>query len=317
MLMQSDFSIEYKDQKEVYEQLIHHLRNFFAKCGFKKAVLGLSGGLDSTICAVLLADALGAENVVGISLPSKLTPDTSNSDAKELAGNLGINYQIVPIAPIVDQFNAQLNNAFSNLDKDFSKAGNSFTQDNLQARSRATILYAVSNQYESMLPIATSDKSEIYMGYGTLNGDLSGVIAPLADVCKTELFSLGYWMNENRQSKNGIPVSILKKRPSAELAIDPATNKLLCAEDALMPYEFIDEIIWLIENKKLTQDEILNVSLTYTKKYNIVKAQQNEWIAKFFHRMRTQHFKLALLPPAICLRDNSYLKSCNKVYSGL
>ena len=313
--MQSNFSIEYKNQKEIYEKLISQIKDFFSRNNFTKAVLGLSGGLDSTICATALADALGAKNVTGISLPSKLTPETSNSDAKLLADNLGINYQIIPITPVVSQLNTQLKDTFLNLEKTFPKASKSFTQDNLQARTRATLLYAVSNEFASMLPISTSDKSEIYMGYGTINGDLSGAVAPLADICKTELFVLGYWLNENREVKNAIPVSILKKRPSAELAIDPETNKPLCAEDALMPYEFIDEIIYLIENFNLNEKEIRQTELNYVRKYKIAESEKQAWLDKFFYRLKTQHFKLTLLPPCICVHENSYLKACYKIYS--
>jgi len=313
--MQSDFTIEYKNQKEIYEKLTTQIKDFFSRNHFKKAVLGLSGGLDSTICATALADALGAQNVIGISLPSRITPQTSNSDAKQLAENLGINYQIIPIAPVVSQLNTELAPAFENINKNFEKAAQSFTQDNLQARTRATVLYAVSNEFSSVLPVSTSDKSEIYMGYGTLNGDLSGAIAPLADITKTELFALGYWLNKSREKKNAIPISILQKRPSAELAIDEKTNKPLCAEDALMPYEFIDEIIHLIENHKLDEQSIRLANLSYTKKYGTAEEEKQKWLDKFFYRVKTQHFKLVLLPPAICVHENSYLKHCHKIYS--
>ena len=246
------FSLDYeKDLERTYKTVIQGIKDYFRKTGFKRAVLGLSGGLDSTVCAVLLADALGAENVFGISMPSKITSNESKTDAQQLAQNLGMNFATLPIKDIVESANTSLQGLFSNIETKWSgRYKESYTMDNIQARSRAVILWGVSNEFGSCLPIATSDKSEAYMGYATINGDMSGGFAPIADITKTKLFALARWLNKNREVKNAIPESIILKRPGAELAIDPNTGKPLCAEDALMPYEFMDEVIWRIETKK-------------------------------------------------------------------
>ena len=313
--MKSDFNIEYTGLDKLYNTLVNGVQSYFERYSLKRAVLGLSGGLDSTIAAVILADALGAKNVFGVSMPSIITPDTSISDAQQLANNLDINFAEISIKNVVASFNNDFERLFECVDSKWgnsSRIKNSFTQDNVQARSRSVLLHAISNEYSSCIPIVTSDKSEIYMGYSTLNGDMSGGFGPIGDVVKTKLFALGYWLNDNRTKKQVIPLSILKKRPSAELAIDPATNKPLCAEDALMPYEFIDELIYLLEFWNIKKDELFNIQMNYERKYGISTEQKEEWINKFFYRMQTQSFKLNFLPPITHVEKNSYLLKCHK-----
>ncbi len=313
--MSTGFTLEYDDLEYTYNSVVEGIKSYFSKYELKRAVLGLSGGLDSTICAVLLADALGAENVFGISMPSKITPEASKNDAEQLALNLGINYTEVPILNIVDSINEDLQKLFADVVVKWSEntiARESYTQDNIQARARATILFAVSNEFTATIPIATSDKSELYMGYSTINGDMSGGLAPIADVPKTKLFALGRWMNENRAVKNAIPQIILEKAPSAELAIDPKTGQPLRAEDALMPYEFIDEVIYLIENKNITYEALTAIELNYEIKHNISKTQKIEWLDKFYYRMNTLCYKMAFMPPCVVISDNSFLKGCHK-----
>ena len=306
-----EFNLDYEwDLERTYKTLVQGIRDYFKKCGLKRAVLGLSGGLDSTICAVLLADALGSENVYGVSMPSKLTSNESKSDALELAQNLGIGFSEVTIKPMVETTNSCLEALFNDVNNKWHcQYKNSYTPDNIQARSRAMYLWAVSNEFESCIPIATSDKSESYMGYATINGDMSGGFAPIADITKTKLFALGYWMNKNRRDKNSIPESILKKRPGAELAIDPNTGKTLCAEDALMPYEFMDEIIWRIENKNQSYKEILDSDFVYEKKYDITKEQKEEWLKKFFNRMSTSIYKWSIFPPSVIVEPYTINKT--------
>lgn len=248
---QKVFTLEYEsDLERTYKTLIQGIRDYFKKCGFKRAVLGLSGGLDSTVCAVLMADAIGRENVFGVSMPSHITSQESKSDAEKLAHNLGINFTEATIRPMIDTTTECLNDLFKTVETKWDgRYKISFTPDNIQARSRAMFLWGISNEFASCIPIATSDKSELYMGYATINGDMSGGFAPIADVPKTKLFAFARWMNANREQKNAIPEAIILKKPGAELAIDPKTGKPLIAEDALMPYEFLDEIIWRIENK--------------------------------------------------------------------
>jgi len=294
-----DFTLDYDwDLERTYKTVVQSIKDYFGKCGLKRAVLGLSGGLDSTVNAVLLVDALGKDNVFGVSMPSKLTSNESKNDAKELAENLGIAFAEVSIKPMFDTTEKCLEVLFENVQEKWDcRYKKSFTPDNIQARSRAMYLWGVSNEFESCIPIATSDKSELYMGYATINGDMSGGFAPIADITKTKLFALARWMNKNREIKNVIPESVLLKRPGAELAIDPNTGKTLCAEDALMPYEFLDEIIWRIENKKESYKDLMNSTFVYEHKISISKEQKKEWIEKFYRRMSSSLYKATIMPP--------------------
>lgn len=307
---QKEFSLDHKpDLERTYKAIITAIKDYFNKNGFKQAVLGLSGGLDSTICAVLLADALGAQNVYGISMPSKLTSNESKNDAKELANNLGINFLEIPIKDMFDLIKDKFSGMFDEISKNWcNRYTNSYTNDNIQARSRAMILWGIANEFGA-LPIATSDKSELYMGYATINGDMSGGYAPISDVVKTKLFALARWMNENRERKNAIPVSIINKPPGAELAIDPKTGKTLLAEDALMPYEFLDEVIWRIENLNQSKDNMLEQEFLYEKKNKIDKNTKLNWLNKFFKRLNTALYKWYIVPPGPIIDGRSINKA--------
>lgn len=304
------YTLEYEpDLERTYKTIIQGIRDYFIKTGFKRAVLGLSGGLDSTVCAVLLADAVGAENVFGISMPSKITSKESKTDAELLASNLGINFTEASIKDMVETTNNCLQNLFKTVESKWDcRYKQSFTMDNIQARSRAIFLWGISNEFGSCLPIATSDKSELYMGYATINGDMSGGFAPIADVPKTKLFALARWLNKNREVKDAIPEAIILKKPGAELAIDPKTGKPLIAEDALMPYEFLDEIIWRIENKKEHYYDMLNSKFLYEKKISISQEQKQQWLDKFYRRMSTALYKWSILPPSVIVDSRSINK---------
>ena len=307
---QKVFTLEYEsDLERTYKTIIQGIRDYFKKCGFKRAVLGLSGGLDSTVCAVLLADAIGKENVFGVSMPSHITSKESKSDAEQLAKNLGINFTEATIRPMIDTTSECLKQLFSTVEKKWDgRYTTSFTPDNIQARSRAMFLWGISNEFSSCIPIATSDKSELYMGYATINGDMSGGFAPIADVPKTKLFAFARWMNENREEKNAIPEAIILKKPGAELAIDPKTGKPLIAEDALMPYEFLDEIIWRVENKNEGYKALLDTTFVYETHNPISKEQKIEWLDKFFRRMSTALYKWSILPPSVIVESRSINK---------
>lgn len=297
---QKAFSLDHEpDLERTYKTIVQSIRDYFKKTGFKHACLGLSGGLDSTVCAVLLADALGKENVFGISMPSKITSTESKNDAQELAENLGINFLEVPIKDMFEVTREKFDGLFSLVEKNWDfRYKQSFTNDNIQARARATILWGIANEFDKCLSIATSDKSEAYMGYATINGDMSGGYAPIADVTKTKLFALARWMNKNRKQKNAIPQSIIDKRPGAELAINPKTGKPLLAEEALMPYEFLDEIIWRVENLNQTINDMMEVEFLYEKTEPISSEQKMEWLEKFFRRMSFAIYKWSILPPS-------------------
>lgn len=307
---QKVFTLEYEsDLERTYKTIVQGIRDYFKKCGFKRAVLGLSGGLDSTVCAVLLADAIGKENVFGVSMPSHITSKESKSDAEKLAHNLGINFTEATIRPMIDTTTECLNELFKTVETKWDgRYKTSFTPDNIQARSRAMFLWGISNEFSSCIPIATSDKSELYMGYATINGDMSGGFAPIADVPKTKLFAFARWMNANREEKNAIPEAIILKKPGAELAIDPKTGKPLIAEDALMPYEFLDEIIWRVENKNEGYQELLETEFVYEKHNDVSQEQKIEWLDKFFRRMSTALYKWSILPPSVIVESRSINK---------
>ena len=295
--IEDNFSLDYEyDLKRTYNSIKYAIQEYFSKNGFKRAVLGLSGGLDSTICAVLLADALGKENVLGVSMPSKYTSSDSKNDGYKLAQNLGIHYIEVPIKDIHDTLSEKFEDIFKNINW-CERCEKSYTQDNIQARTRATILWGISNEYPKTLPIATSDKSESYMGYATVNGDMSGGYAPICDVTKTKLFALARWLNKNREEKNAIPQNIIEKPPGAELAINPETGKTLTAEEALMPYEFLDEVIWRIENKHQSFNDMLSETFLYEKKNSLTKDKKTIWLEKFFKRMKSAMYKWYIIPP--------------------
>ena len=297
---QKAFTLDHEpDLERTYLTIVQSIRDYFKKTGFKRAVLGLSGGLDSTVCAVLLSDALGAENVLGISMPSKITSAESKNDAKELAQNLGINFAEVSIKDMYEATRTKFDEVFTNVDKRWDcRYKECFTNDNIQARSRALILWGIANEYQATLPIATSDKSELYMGYATINGDMSGGFAPIADVTKTKLFALARWMNKKREKKNAIPEAIIAKRPGAELAINPKTNKPLLAEEALMPYEFLDEVIWRVENLHQSIGDMIDAEFRYEIKEKISREQKMQWLEKFFRRMSTSLYKWTIMPPS-------------------
>ena len=294
------FSLDYEpDLERTYKSILQSVKSYFSAFGLKRAVLGLSGGLDSTVCATILSEALGKDNILGVSMPSKITSGESKSDAKTLAENLGIKFIELPIKNEVETISYDLNKAFEEIAKSWEgRYKCSYTMDNIQARSRATFLWCISNEFASCIPIATSDKSEAYMGYATINGDMTGGYAPIADVTKTKLFALARWLNKNLERKNLIPTSIIEKRPGAELAINPKTGKPLCAEEALMPYEFLDEIIWRIENKNETYKTMLNSEFEYEKMNNISKQEKQEWLEKFYNRMSKALYKWSIMPCA-------------------
>ena len=313
---QKAFTLDHEpDLERTYLTIVQSIRDYFQKTGFKRAVLGLSGGLDSTVSAVLLADALGAENVFGISMPSKITSSESKNDARELANNLGINFTEISIKDMFDSTRTKFDEVFSSIEKVWDgRYKESFTNDNIQARSRALILWGIANEFGSCLPIATSDKSELYMGYATINGDMSGGFAPLADVSKTKLFALARWLNKHRKVKNAIPESIIEKRPGAELAINPKTGKPLLAEEALMPYEFLDEVIWRVENLQQTIGDMMQAEFLHEKHMKeqnqpISQEQKLEWLQKFFRRMSTALYKWFIMPPSPIVDARSINKS--------
>lgn len=214
------------DEEKVYRALVLGLRDYFQKCGFKSAVLGLSGGIDSAVTAVLAADALGRENVHGVSLPSEFSSQHSLDDARVLAENLGIAYDVVPIQPVFATMKETLKPVFAGLPEDI-------TEENMQARIRGNLLMALSNKFGSLL-LTTGNKSELAVGYCTMYGDMCGALAVISDVPKTMVYRIARWINREREI---IPVSTIEKPPSAELRPNQ------CDQDSLPPYEILDAIL--------------------------------------------------------------------------
>jgi NAD+ synthetase len=296
------------DLPRTYAALVCGVRDYFAKCGFKRAVLGLSGGLDSAVNAVLVAEALGSENVLAFSFPSELTPQDNKSDAFQLAKNLGMGWVEIPITAMQSAFLGGIHQERHALESLWGKASSeSFAQDNVQAMSRATLLRLIGNDYHA-LPIATSDKSEFYMGYATVNGDMSGALAPLGDVCKTKVRALARWMNEHHAVPNVIPQAVVERPSGADLAVNPETGKLLTAEEALMPYEVIDELIWRIEAHGMDASQLQAIPWSWELKNGVLSSEQKSaWVAKFFKRMQASVFKWWVAPPILIVDGDGTL----------
>ena len=214
------------DEEKLYHALVLGVRDYLHKCGFKSAVLGLSGGIDSALVACLAAEALGPENVHGISLPSQFSSQGSLDDARELAKNLGIRYDVIPIQPGFLAVKNQLQEVFAGRAEDT-------TEENIQARLRGVILMALSNKFGSLV-LTTGNKSEMAVGYCTLYGDMCGGLAVINDLPKMTVYRLSQWINREREI---IPTASITKPPSAELRPNQTD------QDSLPPYEVLDAIL--------------------------------------------------------------------------
>jgi len=229
-------------EEEIFKALVTGLRDYFNKQGFKSAILGLSGGIDSLLTAVLAAEALGPENVLGLYLPTKFNSNESYEDAKRLAENLGINFEVVEIEPFFERFEEKFKELFENWHFDVA-------DENIQARIRANILFYFSNK-RGYIVLATSNKSESAVGYATVYGDAAGGFAPLKDVYKTWVYRLARWYNKIK-GREIIPKRVLEKPPSAELR--PGQKD----QDTLPPYEILDPILQLYIEEGLSVEQIV------------------------------------------------------------
>lgn len=210
----------------VHDALVLGLRDYLGKCGFAKAVVGLSGGVDSAVTCCLAQQALGRENVLGVLMPSPYTSRPSIDDSLILAGNLGVTTKLIPITPIYQSYRQALQEPL-----ELEEIG--VTLENIQARIRGNILMAISNKYGHMV-LSTGNKSELAVGYCTLYGDMSGGLSVLADVPKTMVYELANYLNRDREI---IPGQIIRKAPSAELRPDQKD------QDTLPPYDILDKIM--------------------------------------------------------------------------
>lgn len=270
--------IKHKKTFLCYKALITGIRDYFTKMGFKKAVLGLSGGIDSAVVLVLASEALGNKNVKALLLPSKYSSQHSITDAIELAETIGVKHKIISIEESV----AAIENTLADTFRETKKPD--ITEENIQARLRGMILMAFSNKFGHIL-LNASNKSEAAVGYGTLYGDMCGGLAPIGDLYKTEVYELAKYINRHQTI---IPKNIISKPPSAELRPDQKD------QDTLPPYEILDNILikYLEENKDA--EDIINESL------------DKEVVRKTIDLVNINEYKRYQAPPLLRLSSKAF-----------
>jgi NAD+ synthase (glutamine-hydrolysing) len=245
----------------IYQALVLGVADYVDKNGFQGAVLGLSGGIDSALTLAIAVDALGAERVDAVLMPSKFTADMSNVDAIKQAETLGVKHESIPIEPAVNVFSTMLEETFEGYQKDV-------TEENIQARCRGLLLMAISNKKKKIL-LTTGNKSEMSVGYATLYGDMAGGFAPLKDVPKMMVYALANYRNGESQV---IPERVIVRPPSAELAHDQVD------EDSLPPYAVLDEILMRYIEQDQARDEIINAGFKKDEVDRVLQlVEQNEY----------------------------------------
>ncbi|MFC9032548.1 NAD+ synthase [Streptomyces arboris] len=267
------------DDEEVYSALVVGLRAYAAKNGFSSVLLGLSGGIDSALCAAIACDALGAENVYGVSMPSKYSSDHSKGDAAELARRTGLNFRTVSIAPMFDAYMESLGLT-------------GLAEENLQARLRGTTLMGISNQ-EGQIVLAPGNKSELAVGYSTLYGDAVGAYGPIKDVYKSSVFRLAKWRNraaEERGQTPPIPEASITKPPSAELRPGQVDT------DSLPDYDVLDALLELYVDRDQGMDAIVAAGF------------DAELVAKTLRMVDTAEYKRRQYPPGTKISPKGFGK---------
>ncbi|MFF2330323.1 MULTISPECIES: NAD+ synthase [unclassified Streptomyces] len=267
------------DDEELYSALVVGLRAYAAKNGFGSVLIGLSGGIDSALVAAIACDALGAQNVYGISMPSKYSSDHSKGDAAELARRTGLNFRTVPIEPMFDAYMGSLGLV-------------GLAEENLQSRLRGTMLMAVSNQ-EGQIVLAPGNKSELAVGYSTLYGDSVGAYGPIKDVYKTSVFRLAKWRNraaEERGQTPPIPEASITKPPSAELRPGQVDT------DSLPDYDVLDRILELYVDRDQGLDEIVAAGF------------DEALVAKTLRMVDTAEYKRRQYPPGTKISPKGFGK---------
>ena len=279
----------YDKSREMYDALTLGIRDYFRKTGFKKAVLGLSGGIDSSLTACIAVDALGPENVIGVSMPSKFSSDHSKSDAEKLANNLGIKYLEVAIQDVVDAFHKSVAPSLRELRKHYNvdiSRDDPVADENIQPRVRGNILMDYSNRLKDLkiLVLNTGNKTELALGYCTLYGDMSGGVGVIGDVSKLEVYQLAKYVNQ-REGREVVPQGSITKLPSAELK-----------EDQFDPFDFdivspmVDEIV---ENRRGKRELI---ELGYPE----------DAVNDVYRRVRLAEYKRWQAPPCIRITKKSF-----------
>lgn len=263
--------------EKIYNALVLGIRDYFTKMGFKKATLGLSGGIDSALVVVLAVRALGKENVRVLLMPSRYSSDHSVDDALQLARTLDIQHEIIPIQPMVDSFEQSLSETFKNLKSDI-------TEENIQARTRGILLMAISNKFGNIL-LNTTNKSECAVGYGTLYGDMNGGLSVLGDVYKTDVFKMAKWINRDREI---IPVNTIIKPPSAELRPDQKDS------DSLPDYDILDQILFDYIELNLSPAEI------------IAKGFDEYTVLRTVKMVNTNEYKRFQAPPILRISSKAF-----------
>lgn len=261
----------------LHRALVFGLKDYFTKHGFTKAILGLSGGIDSAVVAALGAEALGAENIFGLLMPSRFSTDHSVQDATDLAQNIGMPYEIIPIKKLYDEYLNSLQPVFK--DCPFNVA-----EENIQARIRGMLVMAMSNKF-NYIPLNTSNKSEAAVGYGTLYGDLCGSLGTIGDVYKTDIYALANHINRNRII---IPEHTITKAPSAELR--PGQKD----QDSLPDYPLLDAILKSYIEENLSQAQI------------IAKGYSPEIVEKIIGMVKRNEYKRAQCPPILKVSPKAF-----------
>jgi NAD+ synthase (glutamine-hydrolysing) len=270
---------DFEPEAEIWRALCLGTRDYVRKCGFDSVLLGLSGGIDSSLTAAIAAEALGPENVLGVLMPSPYSSKGSIEDAIAIAKTLGIKTQTIPIFEIMKSFDTSLTEAFRGRKKDV-------TEENIQSRIRGNILMALSNKYGSIL-LTTGNKSELAVGYCTIYGDMSGGLAVISDLPKTMVYRLARWLNSMR-GREIIPQTVLSKAPSAELR--PGQTD----QDSLPPYEILDAILEEHIEGHQSAEEIIALGFDPQTVHHVLKM------------VKAAEFKRRQAPPGIKVTDRAF-----------
>ncbi|MCU1284804.1 MAG: NH(3)-dependent synthetase [Acidobacteriales bacterium] len=265
-------------EANAYAALVLGTRDYVCKCGFSRALIGLSGGIDSALVAAIAVDALGKDNVIGVGMPSPFSSKGSIDDARELAKNLAIRFEVVPISPMFDEFRKTMTEVFNGHLEDV-------TEENMQSRIRGNILMALSNKFKALV-LATGNKSEIGVGYCTLYGDLAGALCVISDVPKTVVYKLSKYVNRD---KTIIPISTIEKPPSAELR--PGQKDI----DTLPPYEVLDAIL---------EDYVEDMKTV--KQISTERNLDKELVLKIVRMIERSEYKRQQAPPGLKITEKAF-----------
>lgn len=270
-----------REEAELWSALVLGVRDYARKCSFKQAVLGLSGGIDSSLVAAIAVAALGPDHVLGVLMPSPYSSEHSVQDALALGRNLGIATQILPIAPLMQAFDQTLAPVFASTPSDV-------TEENIQSRIRGTLLMAIANKYGHLL-LSTGNKSELAVGYCTLYGDMNGGLAVIADVPKTQVYALCRWLNQSQVLGDPlIPTNVLTKSPSAELKPGQVD------QDALPPYEVLDDILARLIQRHQSREQM------------VAAGHDPQIVEQIIKSVARAEFKRRQAPPALKVTDRAF-----------